>query len=176
MFYKFNDRVIQISQVTRYHEEPGPYPQTIAAHSWGVAWIIGEFHPNPSISLLRAALEHDLPEHLTSDLSFQSKRRFPQLVSAMDSATELAEDQMGILSTRKLTEEELWWLRWADLLEAALWCRYQVQRLGVMIYLERWKGCEEPMKKMLARAPRSFTTSPMPAHFSSSIFLQSKDP
>ena len=170
MEYRHVADIIRMSQVARYHEEPGPIPQNIAAHSWGVAFLILQFHPNPSIRLVRAAIVHDLSESLTSDVSFHAKRRYPPIRQALDEATLHADKHLGI--HEDLDEEDLWWLRWADLTEAALWCKYLATRMGIQAYGERWRSCEEPLKKMMQfpESPDSFIESTFARIFTDSIF------
>ena len=137
---KFYPILPEVSSVVRYHQMPGPIEQTIAAHSWGVAWLIMEFHPSPSMVLIRAALEHDLPEHLTGDLSYVAKKKYPPLKSGMALADEEAAGEMGLKSMghQALDESEEWWLKWADLMEGALWCRHLFENYGFRPYGKRW--------------------------------------
>jgi len=135
---KYYSKISEVSSVVRYHQFPGPIEQTIAAHSWGVAWLITEFHPGPSVALIRAALEHDLPEHLTGDLSYIAKKNYPPLKSAMDKADEDAAKEMGLTSLEGLSVEDEWWLKWADLMEGALWCRHLYENYGFRPYGKRW--------------------------------------
>lgn len=137
---KYYSKIPEVSSVVRYHQFPGPIEQTIAAHSWGVAWLITEFHPGPSVALIRAALEHDLPEHLTGDLSYLAKKKYPLLKSGMDVADEDAAKEMGISSVANLSEDDEWWLKWADLMEGALWCRHLFENFGFRPYGQRWSA------------------------------------
>src|SRR6267378_8094848 len=52
----------------RMHCIPTIHPQSVAAHSFGVAWWCWLLTAgNPSANLLLAALAHDLPEHEVGD-------------------------------------------------------------------------------------------------------------
>lgn len=170
MKYKMRDKIIEVSQVIRYHGNPGPTLQNIAAHSWGVAWLITEFHPEPTVALVRAALEHDLPEHITSDVSFVSKKLYPPLREAMDTATEMAEDEMGITSLRTLSDEDVWWLKWADLLEGCLWCRFLFKEQAQRAYLGRWNEYRDALESHMKSPPVTFCSSPEPMYFTKSVY------
>lgn len=62
--------VMEGGVVKRYHTEDTLENQSVAAHSFGVAWFVFLLHDNlPTASLLMAALSHDLAEKRTSDVS-----------------------------------------------------------------------------------------------------------
>lgn len=159
---KYYDRIQEIGQVVRFHTFPGPVQQTIAAHSWGVAWIITEFHPSPSIVLIRAALEHDLEEHLTSDVSYYSKALYPPLKEAMEHTAAEARKELGIKSVDSLGEEDEWWLKMADLLEGALWSKHLTEEYSSRQYQRTWSNYSSALEKHTSKnAPESFTTNAM---------------
>ena len=169
MDYKLRERLAEVGQVTRYHGDIGPIQQTIAAHSWGVAWLITEFHPAPRPILIKAALEHDMEEHLTSDVSYLSKKEFPGVRSAMEVAATEARQKMGIVSVDQLTEDEDWWLRWADLLEGALWCRYLSETYGFRNYGRRWREYCRALERHINTPATTFMEFPADAaHFTRS--------
>lgn len=171
MHYKVRDKIIEHSLVTRYHGLTGPITQNIAAHQWGVAWLITEFHPDPSPKLLKAALEHDLPEFITGDVSYVAKLEYPDFREAVDRVTVQAETSMGMVSLLQITVRDTWWLKWADLLEGALWCRYVVSETGSRIYGERWGEYTKALKKHLMNASPCDVKVPAEAeHFTKSIF------
>jgi 5'-deoxynucleotidase YfbR-like HD superfamily hydrolase len=114
--------------VARYHTERIA-PQSVAAHSWGVAAILLELHRpgTPSSELLQCALLHDVAEVATGDLPAPVKRRL-NLGAAFDAA-ETEELSRHDIALPALTPVEAWLLKLADCLEGAYYCTEQA-RMG----------------------------------------------
>lgn len=105
-------------KVGRYHTHYG-IDQTNADHQWGVALFILLYHPNPSRSLLIAALTHDMPELITGDPPAPSKRFFPELTALHDRIEGVAARMLGLPEV-ELTKEEGLWLKLADRYECQI--------------------------------------------------------
>lgn len=159
---RFYSKLPEIGSVVRYHQSPGPIQQTTAAHSWGVAWLITEFHPSPSVVLIKAALEHDMPEFLTGDMSYVAKQKYASLKSAMAAADDQSAKEMGLVTLSILSDEDHWWLKWADLMEGALWCRHLYEDFGFRQYLGRWLAYCDAIEGHTAtgNAPESYSKNP----------------
>lgn len=117
--------------VRRYHTRPLIGEQTVASHSWGVAAIIidvTEGHEKPSFELMRAALFHDVAEHVTGDIPATAKWRWPSLKAAMDSMEAEVETALGIRADG-LSKQEMLLLKAADMMEL-LWFCVEQRRLG----------------------------------------------
>jgi 5'-deoxynucleotidase YfbR-like HD superfamily hydrolase len=126
---------------TRYHTATVFNRQTIADHSFGVAWfcelITDEF---ASKDLIMAALAHDLAEHLVGDIPSPAKRKLG--LSKQFQELEDAElDTAGLLMySRMLGEPEQQVLKIADCMEGLMYCLKE-RRLGnknVEIIFERF--------------------------------------
>ena len=107
----------------RYHTKNTINANTVAHHSFGVAWICALLtEGQPSVNLLLAALSHDLAEQVTGDISSPTKRKFPvmaEMIQAMESETlELHDLNYECL----LTNSEKRLLKMADCLDGALFC------------------------------------------------------
>ena len=98
--------------------------QSVAEHSWGVALIIMQNHPNPSANLLKAALLHDLHEVRFGDMPAPVKRKHPSLAIIEG---EVQKEFFADCSIEypALTEEEQWWLDLADKIESLLFLEEQ---------------------------------------------------
>lgn len=166
---KYYDKIPQMTSVVRYHRNPGPIQQTVAAHSWGVAWLITEFHPEPSVALIRIALEHDLEEHFTSDVCYTSKKRFPDVKLAMHEASGLARDELGITRDEALSIDDQWWLKWADLVEGCMWCRHLALEYGFRDYNRNWGGYLKAVDGHLNSPLADKCITPMARMFSTSL-------
>ncbi len=110
------------ARVQRYHNLPdysGAPKQNLAEHQWGVAMLCWELSLRrgtaPSVSLLMAALTHDLSEAWLGDMPGNVKWEYPGLAREYAEAEAMVEEQIG---TRiSLSKYERTVLRWADGLE-----------------------------------------------------------
>lgn len=124
------------ARTRRYHTEVilgGE--QTVADHSWGVAKIVLYLWPNSSMNLVKACLDHDLLEHFVGDSPAPAKWRFPELKAALDNAEKVMAEEHGL--TFELSEEEHQRLKAADVLEACLFAKLQMElgnRTGFLIW------------------------------------------
>ena len=113
--------------VTRFHTVPMLRPQSVASHSWGVATILLDLDPNCPAHLIKAALYHDVAEHITGDVSAPTKWRYPELAEILSRIEDEVERDLGL--TVELTEAEKARLKFADMTELVLYC-CQEYRLG----------------------------------------------
>lgn len=124
------DFIFKGGSSTRYHTMTVHDRQTIADHSFGVAWIC-EILTNRSASkeLIMAALAHDLAEHKVGDIPAPAKRAL-NLKVMYDSLeqNELDDAEIGIYA-RLLSEDEKVVLRFADMLEGMIFCLKE-RRMG----------------------------------------------
>jgi 5'-deoxynucleotidase YfbR-like HD superfamily hydrolase len=60
--------ILQSGETERLHAVPHHGSYNVGFHSWGVATIITLLNPDPSASLLKAALLHDSAEKYSGDL------------------------------------------------------------------------------------------------------------
>jgi hypothetical protein len=111
-------------QVVRYHSNPriARLGQSDGEHSWGVAIIIDQLHPDPSRDLLRAALRHDGGEMYAGDLSHPFKQANPEFAEQHRKIEAEAATAIG-LRLPNLTPDEQDWLALADRLESILYVK-----------------------------------------------------
>jgi 5'-deoxynucleotidase YfbR-like HD superfamily hydrolase len=102
--------------------------QRIGEHSFGVALIIVQLHPDPSVNLIKAALYHDLAEGALGDIPATAKWRFQQYDDAFTQAEHQINAEMGIVV--EITHEEKVWLACADMLELLFYCQYRSNLKG----------------------------------------------
>lgn len=115
-------------QVQRWHTWPTIKEDTVAAHSFGVAWFcVLIYNFKPSAALLIAALQHDLAEFSVGDVPAQVKID-PEVARAMDILEDRAIELAG-MPRLPLTEEERLVLTFADKLDG-LWFMVRERRLG----------------------------------------------
>lgn len=102
--------------VKRWHTTLMPVEQTLAHHQWGVATIIAILHPNPSATLLKAALLHDCHEKILGDWPYSAKEENPSLAEFEKAFEQRFRYEHNI--NYKLESDEQLWLTFADRLES----------------------------------------------------------
>lgn len=124
------DKLISIRKggdVKRFHTVTMVRENLVSSHSWGVATLICDITENPSANLLKAALYHDVAEHVTGDISAPTKWRFTELASMVSKVEQEIDKELGIQIN--LDDEELKILKFADMADLVLTCA-QEYRLG----------------------------------------------
>lgn len=106
--------------VQRYHTEPG-MAQSVGFHSYGVAVLIARFCNNPGVSLLKAALYHDLGEQVVGDVPSMQKWANSDLAHTLDAAEEAELIKHGC-EYPDLDSYQRLWLHTCDRLDGILWC------------------------------------------------------
>ena len=131
-------------KVRRWHTHHD-LTQTNADHSWGVAMVLLHIHPNPSMQLIKAALEHDCGEYLTGDTPGYAKIASQVLKEELDRLEVAAMQQLGF-DFPHLELEDAHWLSLADAIEAILFVRH-CGKLDTADLLERFPALVEKARK-----------------------------
>lgn len=114
------------ANVQRFHTIPTIGDASVGKHSWGVASLILELNPNPSVALLRAALYHDAAgERFAGDVPGQiGKWVDPVLGERQNQVEALFAAKVGI--SIELNAEEMEWLKSCDMLELFMFAQDQI--------------------------------------------------
>lgn len=124
------DKFLDMGQVKRWHTVKG-LNQTTAEHSWGVALFLTLYHPHPPARLLRAAILHDLHESEFGDIPSHIKDKYAALVYMEEAEEQLFFRKHGIDNPYEdLNDEELKWLKLADMCEAVSFVRNLTMKSG----------------------------------------------
>lgn len=117
--------ILSGSEVKRYHTVTTLQTETVGHHSHGVAMLCLMLHPNASSRLLKAALIHDLAEHVTGDIPSPAKR----LYGIGEQVSDLEETLLAAsgLPSPHLTDDEARTLKLADIAQGALFCIREVE-------------------------------------------------
>lgn len=109
--------------VQRYHTKRLLQPQSVAAHTWGVALVLlWLYAPEPVPSaVMSAALTHDVPEVFTGDTPAPVKWRIPALAELLNAAEREFEHAHGI-APATLRAEDVAMLKTADMAELVMFC------------------------------------------------------
>ena len=114
------NRIVELisknGNVKRYHTDRVIHHETIAHHSWGVAmFCIALSKDKPSLNLLKAALYHDLAEHVTGDVPAPAKWENQCLKDELESIELDFNDEHD--TDPELIPEEIFILKVADMLQ-----------------------------------------------------------
>ena len=119
---------LMAGRVKRYHNHSIIGEQTVGEHTYGMVQIIRCLTDDDcSGNLLKAALDHDVPEAITGDIPFTAKKGHPELKIAVDNVEAEVEKEYGL--QRLLNAAEYNVLKQADLLEMGFFGINQM-RLG----------------------------------------------
>jgi 5'-deoxynucleotidase YfbR-like HD superfamily hydrolase len=103
-------------QVARWHTCRTNRPQSVGEHTAGLLAIIFEIC-EPSIQLVRAALEHDVTESFTGDLPAPMKWKSTALNRELEELEEDLKARNGLVPGDALPPNELMLLKFADSME-----------------------------------------------------------
>lgn len=133
-------KVLESSNVSRFHAVTGMTPQTIALHSWGVALLCQHFWPDCSKNLILAALTHDCAELITGDIPGTAKWANPELKVLLDSIEADIEKEWKIDYNLDLVEKRM--LKLCDCLEGMNYCleRRKHGELEASVVFGRWSS------------------------------------
>lgn len=120
------DFYLRGAEVTRYHTLRTLQHETVGHHSHGVALLVTLLEPGARAEVLRAALLHDLAEHLTGDIPSPAKRLYG--IGEQVSTVEHSLLEGAGFKLPALTPEEHRLLKLADLAHGALFC---VREIGL---------------------------------------------
>lgn len=127
-------------ETRRYHGFRMLMEDTVGHHSYNVACIIMKVRPDARVNLLRAALKHDMSEHIVGDMPAPSKRAAPDYVRYSNDHgpkrqigrttfrewfggyEDTVADEAGVDLNEDLTEAEEWVLKFADSLDGMRFC------------------------------------------------------
>ncbi len=108
--------------VKRYHTKNTLKDNTIAHHSFGVAWFVWMLAEEPTVDLIMAALAHDLAEQVTGDISSPTKRKFPELAEMVQRMEHEVLGEHDMDFEIHLSPDELRILKIADCMDGMIYC------------------------------------------------------
>ncbi len=147
------DAIQQGGDVKRMHVMTTLQPQTVAAHSYGVAWwcwLITD--GSPTLDLIMAALQHDVAEGVVGDIPSPTKK-------LLDSKT-LVDMEHDVLVKAglpdfgvRLNQAEEVVLKAADILDLMQFCCKEASLGNRTLSLRTmYKNCKEAIEKLIEQA------------------------
>jgi hypothetical protein len=112
--------------VKRCHTLPIVGEYQVGSHSFNMLSLLRILHPAPSIHLIWAILEHDIPERLTGDIPAPSKETGivkRDILAFIEQ--DINQEIFGFSAENSLDDEEIMWLKGLDILELFLFCKDQ---------------------------------------------------
>lgn len=169
------DMILKGGRVARFHTKPVLKEETVAAHSFLVAWVctLVEQPRTPSALLLLAALAHDLPEFELGDLPSPAKRRLGLGAAYRAEETNMFRAAGMPDYEHELSKYEQEVLKFADNFAGYLKCVYELQ-LGNTLLLNTARRYNEylqdqiQLSKLLPadRCYELLRLAPLPEQFS----------
>lgn len=121
------EMVLKGGRVARFHTAPTIKCETVAEHSYLVAWLATLIVGAPRAELLLACLSHDLPEYVLGDMPSPAKKRlglreaFRREEASLFAAAGLPDYE------ELLTPQEAEVLKFSDNLAGYLKCKYEAE-------------------------------------------------
>lgn len=132
-------------RVMRWHTHPrmAGTGDRLDGHHARVAQIILQFHHDPSVDLLRAALTHDAGEMDVGDIPSGMKRDMPDVAERLARVEAVSRDTIAG-TFPDLSESDQTWLRWADRLDAYLFAQHN----GEDMQSKEWRLALEEIARL----------------------------
>lgn len=141
-------RILQMREggaVKRCHTVPHHGHYDVAQHTFNMLLLLDTLHPQPSRSLYRYILRHDLYERWTGDSPTVTKALIPELKSGLKRAERELSNRTGI-DLPTIDPQDKLWVKALDWFEFLFWCDEQIG-LGYKALIPKritvWRGLEE---------------------------------
>tara|TARA_R110000851_G_scaffold16046_3_gene52548 strand:+ start:376 stop:915 length:540 start_codon:yes stop_codon:yes gene_type:complete len=137
----------QAARVERMHQLPGLGSYSDGLHTFNMLTMLLVLNQDASPSLIRAVIEHDIPEYLTGDMSSDAKKNGIQNNQVQAQVElEVNENLFGRYVYLDLSDEDKKWLSGLDMLEFYCYCREQ-RMLGNKMLDRKQRSVAENVKK-----------------------------
>jgi len=143
------------ARVERTHASPGIGSHSVGMHSFNMLTMLLVLYPDASGRLIRAVVQHDIPERLTGDVPHPAKAAgvVNRDVQA-EIETHLNQQTFGHDAAQELDAEEVKWLNGLDMLEFYCYVRDQLM-LGNRNMNTKLKAVEFYMTKYRHKYPET---------------------
>lgn len=121
------EMVLKGGRVARFHTAPTIKCETVAEHSYLVAWLATLIVGAPRAELLLACLAHDLPEYVLGDMPSPAKKRLGMREAFRREEVSLYAAAGMPDYEAMLTPQECEVLKFSDNLAGYLKCKYEAQ-------------------------------------------------
>lgn len=141
------------ARVERTHASPGIGSHSVGMHSFNMLTLLLILKPDANGKLIRAVIQHDIPERITGDMPHPAKKAGVQ----NDDRQKLIESYLNELvfgydAHSDLGEVDQMWLSGLDMLEFYLYCRDQ-EMIGNKSIRTKLRAVEEYMHRYRSKYP-----------------------
>ena len=141
------------ARVERTHASPGIGSHSVGIHTFNMITMLLIMKPDASGDLIRAVVQHDIPERITGDMPHPAKKAG---IQDDDKQVEV-EHYLNMLvfgehTYDDLMDEEKRWVHGLDMLEFYLYCRDQ-EMIGNKSIRTKLRAVEEYMHKYRHKYP-----------------------
>lgn len=122
--------ILKGGRVARFHTKPVLKEETVAAHSYLVAWIVTVVSApaTPRAEVLLAALAHDMPEFVLGDMPSPTKKLVPGLREEFRRMESVLFHEHGLPDYEgELNKDEERLVKFGDNMAGYLKCLYELQ-------------------------------------------------
>lgn len=141
------------ARVERTHASPGIGSHSVGIHTFNMITMLLILYPSASGHLIRAVVQHDIPERLTGDMPHPAKKAGIQNNDNQAKfESHINEQVFGYDAVQSLTEEEQQWLHGLDMLEFYCYVRDQLM-MGNRMAQTKLKAVENYMSKYAHKYP-----------------------
>lgn len=141
--------VREAGEVRRCHAMPHQSPYTIASHCYGAVSLLLLLHPNPSVSLIKALMWHDVAERWLGDLPSPGKAMSDQLGAIYDHLEVFILQKLDMFP--ELTGGEQLWLKAMDLADLFLWANTEQHQNSNWAAVEMLESCKKGLNALLLK-------------------------
>ena len=143
------------ARVERTHASPGIGSHSVGMHTFNMLTMLLILNPTASGSLIRAVVQHDIPERLTGDMPHPAKKAGVQNNDVqMQIEMHMNEQVFGHDAIQDLNEHEVKWLHGLDMLEFYCYVRDQLM-LGNRNMETKRRAVENYMLKYRHKYPEA---------------------
>lgn len=143
------------ARVERTHASPGIGSHSVGMHTFNMLTMLLILKPDASGSLIRAVVQHDIPERITGDMPYPAKKAGVQNNDVQAHIEmHLIEQVFGHDAVQDINDHEVKWLRGLDMLEFYCYVRDQLM-LGNRGYGTKLVAVENYMEKYRHKYPEA---------------------
>ena len=143
----------EAARVERTHASPGIGSHSVGSHTFNMLTMLLIMWPDAPSDLIRAIVQHDIPERITGDMPHHAKKAGVQN-NLVQKQVEFYLNNLvfghDALSTLPVDRQK--WLHGLDMLEFYLWCRDQ-EMMGNISIRTKLRAVDEYMKKYKVNYP-----------------------
>ena len=151
--YDLKEKIYNVrmaGRIRRLHIRPMNGEQNVAAHTWGLAMILLDIHPDVSKEGLVFALRHDVAEVSTGDIPANVKWANPKLDEMLEKQEKAFMHRMGWLHKLRgpNAERDAFYIKMADRIELVFYCLEEMY-MGNFMLTDVYENAKDKIQEEL---------------------------